>query len=1635
MHLNTSLNKKIRIFALEQKNPTKMNRLISVFFTLLFTISLQAQVLFVKADANGANTGSSWADAYTDLQDAIAAADYGTEIWVAIGTYKPTQGTNRDAFFELKNGVEIYGGFLGSESELEERDYIHNESILSGDIGVEGDISDNSYTIVYSIGTDENTIIEGFTIQGGNANYAGGDVFDTDPKMSGGGMYLTGEETDLRCQVKHCHFKNNHSDARGGGLFIWSGPAAGSTRPNIFANEFTQNNAGTLGGGFYWIGGTTLQDELIPADSLIFNNNNANVGGGIHITSRVNSALTKIRNCIFFENTSSTFGGGLYFREDSFETLGLEFEGCNFEFNNSNSLGGGIYYSGFAEFKNVTLRDCYLGHNLAGTLEDRLDGGGIYLEGYIDTPNSNATLLIDNTRMDWNRGNYGGAVHPNIVGPLLIEVKNSTFQYNTAAFSGGAIYSSLIDQSLRVSNSYFEGNAANDATGGGIHVQSSDVEVTNCVFNANIGKTGAGIRMINGNVTNCVFYENNALQQGGAIRCSQATIANCIFWENTNFGLGPDIYNNSFPITVESCLFSAEDCEGINYDNSNISCSGNTIFGIDPLFTSPDDNDFSVALNSVVRDAADNSFYPTAITEDYFGNPRVLGSNLDIGVYELPVVSIASLTASGGDCEQEDINIGSINYEIFNGVAPLTLTIGEVEFTTNDISGTITDLAGGTFEFTVLDAVGNTANQSVFIPTLPQPTTSVEMTIPTCSSFTNGVLILSAEGETGPFSILWDNEYDGFGQYGIGGGMYAYTLTDSYGCESTGVENLMAPEEIVINGTTENVLCSGGATGQVTIDPTGGTGTLSVQWSPNPNNETGNQLTDVLPGVYSVTVTDELGCGLIEQLIVGSGSSIELNAEVTDAGCTGSPTGAISITNTEDLNYEWSNEMTGATISGLIAGTYTVTATDENDCESIETYTVYAGAPISFSPTLSPIQCTGETNGSIDLNIENTNGLNFTWSPNANGQTGTFITELAAGTYFLTVTDGVDCPSYAEYTISEPSEIVLTPLFTNPSCLGGSDGTISLFAEGGTVDATDDYSYQISPSLTEDANGLFSGASAGEYQVFVMDANACSTETIVVVEEGDPITINGIANDVNCFNENTGSIELLGTAGSTYTWSPNANGQATDIITGLAPDTYAVTVVDEMGCQGFNEFVVAEPSEISLSSSTENVSCIGGDDGLININASGGTPFADCEYDYTVSPDLSLSSCGVFIGATLGNYTLTATDANGCQMSTTVEVIENEALNAVLSVSDASCPGATNGSVNVEITGGEAPYMIEGETENLGAGDYSIQITDINNCEFTSTFTISEGEGLSLDFEIENESCAGNSDGSVEIIVLGGVPPYTIEGETDNLSAGEYEVTILDSNDCAVTGNFTISGNTGPTISLETTDVSCPTYNDGFVELTITGGMPPYSIVGDTDNLSAGEHEITVSDSNNCSTTTSFVISQPNPLNFDFDIINAETSSSTDGSIFIENITGGTAPYNFEWENGETTEDIINISAGIYNLLITDDNDCSYSFGFEVDYNTAVNNLSSLGWELSLQPNILTERRNALLILDADQNTKAVLHVYNTIGQLAEERVIDVISGRQQLVLKTESLTSGVYFVRLDVEGLGAEVLRLIVVD
>ena len=191
-----------------------------LFITCLTTwsLSLQAQTIrYVNHAATGANTGQNWQDAYTDLQLAMQTAQAGDEIWVAGGVYFPTTTTNRLATFEQPSGVGLFGGFAGNETNRSERNWTLHETVLSGDIGLPGDSTDNVFNVVYMFQPDSNTVLDGFTICYGQADSTDGAFGSYDRLICGGGLYIDAGTWDAYADVRHCVFRQNTATQLGGG--------------------------------------------------------------------------------------------------------------------------------------------------------------------------------------------------------------------------------------------------------------------------------------------------------------------------------------------------------------------------------------------------------------------------------------------------------------------------------------------------------------------------------------------------------------------------------------------------------------------------------------------------------------------------------------------------------------------------------------------------------------------------------------------------------------------------------------------------------------------------------------------------------------------------------------------------------------------------------------------------------------------------------------------------------------------------------------------------------------------------------------------------------------------------------------------------------------------------------------------------------------------------------------------------------------------------------------------------------------------------------------------------------------------------------------------------------------------------
>jgi hypothetical protein len=313
-------------------------------------------IIYVKADATGANNGTSWADAYTDLQAAMTAANSGDEIWVAAGTYKPTTGTDRTATFQLKNGVALYGGFAGGETARDQRDWETNVTILSGDIGTLGDNSDNSYHVVTGSGTDETAVLDGLTVTGGNADS------DSPPNYHGGGMYNDNTSSTLANVI----FSDNSAVSGGGMYNDWH------SHPMLANSTFSGNSADGAGGGM-----SNEHDSKPTLTNCTFNGNSANYGGGM-FNLHSNPMLT---NSTFCDNSADWGDGGGMSNWSSNPTL------TNSTFSDNSALSGGGMFNYY--HSNPTLTNCTFSDNSASY------GGAIY--SYWSDPRLRNTIVANST--------------------------------------------------------------------------------------------------------------------------------------------------------------------------------------------------------------------------------------------------------------------------------------------------------------------------------------------------------------------------------------------------------------------------------------------------------------------------------------------------------------------------------------------------------------------------------------------------------------------------------------------------------------------------------------------------------------------------------------------------------------------------------------------------------------------------------------------------------------------------------------------------------------------------------------------------------------------------------------------------------------------------------------------------------------------------------------------------------------------------------------------------------------------------------------------------------------------------------------------------------------------------------------
>ena len=870
---------------------------------------------------------------------------------------------------------------------------------------------------------------------------------------------------------------------------------------------------------------------------------------------------------------------------------------------------------------------------------------------------------------------------------------------------------------------------------------------------------------------------------------------------------------------------------------------------------------------------------------------------------------------------------------------------------------TASGLSAGIYSVTVSDLNGCsvTANATVTGPSGTLAATAAETKVVTCFGGADGTATVYPSLGWGSYSYTWNNTQTGATASGLSAGTYTVTVADFNGCTVTATATVTGPSGTLAASAAETkvVTCFGGSDGTATVYPSSGWGGFTYLWN---NTQTGATASGLSAGTYTVTVSDLHGCTTTASATVtGPAASLAASAAETKVvTCFGGSDGEATVYASDgwgSYTYLWNNTQTGATATGLSAGTYTVTVSDGNNCSVTATATV-TGPIAALDATAAGtkvVTCFGGTDGEATAYPSfGWGGYTYLWN---NTQTGSTATGLSAGTYSVTVTDMNNCTTVATASVSGPSgSLAASAAGTKVvSCFGGTDGEATVYPSSGWGS----YSYLWNNTQT----GLTAtGLSAGDYTVTITDGHSCAVTAAATVS-GPAASLEANAAGtkvVSCFNGADGHATVyasFGWGGYTYLWN---NAQTNATATALSAGTYTVTVSDLNGCTVTATASVIGPAAWIDASATETkvVTCFGGSDGEATVYPS----FGWGTYTYLWN---NTQTGATATGLSAGNYSVTVTDFYDCKTIATASVSQPAfALAATAAGSKVvTCFGGTDGEATVTPTNGWGGYTyLWNNTQtgaiatSLSAGNYTVTVSDLNGCHVTATATV-YGPSAALAAsaaETKPVSCFGESNGAATVYPNNGWGSYSFTWNNSQtgatatgLSVGTYTVTVLDGNGCTTTATAYVSQPDAALTSsyLKTDVLGCHGDLTGAIDLTVTGGTSPYYFVWtgagvdataeDQTGLAAGTYNVTITDARSCTTSTSAVISQPDQLTANPIVTDVLCNGNPTGAVDPQ-IAGGTLNYNYSWDDFNLSSDAIltGVTAGTYHLTVTDNNSC-----------------------------------------------------------------------------------------------------------
>lgn len=1008
-------------------------------------------------------------------------------------------------------------------------------------------------------------------------------------------------------------------------------------------------------------------------------------------------------------------------------------------------------------------------------------------------------------------------------------------------------------------------------------------------------------------------------------------------------------------------------------------------------------------------------------------DPTLICGNILVGEDPPPTIN-ATVTAIS--CPGE--NDGSIVLDV-SGVGPTY----NYQWSINGLgnANTASGLSAGDVTVTVTD--NGTGLQTIETITVPSPAPldiSFNVTDASCSDGADGSINLAVTGGTGPYAYNWSPSGTNTSQNnGLAPGDYFVTVTDANGCTATGGPYTVgSPSPISISViSVQNVQCASDETGAIAIAVNGGSPPYNIDWNGDLSDNTTTQ-SNLTAGSYSVVVMDANNCSasLDNINILSSFDPIIISLSLAHIPNQGGGTGAINATvsggtGPGTYSFSWTGpsgfNSNGEDINNLsTTGEYCLQVTDNNNC--VETVCADLGNLLEINSFNIVKACENICNGAVDISI--VGGLpggtaTFAWqrvgeNPVLSSQED--LNDVCAATYRVTVVkDGQELTGTFEVTNFD-----LDITATQTPSTDGSNGTISINIAGGNSG----YTIQWDNGDTgPNADELPPGEICAD---ITSVANGCTTRECFQISALPFELVRMDVTETTCSGRSDGLVEVeVGGGVTPYTLNvtgrpalTQSNSTGVFNIPGLATGNYDLVLTDALGSRLDPRVVVPEVTPIEVSWEVVNDTEDTGGTGSITLDIAGGRAPYNVAWNANINgPQPIQLACGT--------YAPIITDANGCvKEAIQIEVL---CLGDEVATANVGCPGDTNGSLSLSLTG-SAPYQFQWKDEqtgenieanesiqNLAAGEYTVTVTDNSGAVLVRTYEI--GTQSSLRFNTLETvssyngfavSCSYASDGILRAVGGGNQGMLTYEwlnsdgaavstSSTFNTAApGIYTVRIFD-DVCMVEETIEATAPDGLQVqAVNIKEITCSNEVDGQINVLASGGIAPYlyrwssNDFGDEARfLTAGDYTVTVTDANNCVDAATFTLAEPSPLEV---VIETEPETENCNGVARAIVTGGTEPYFYNWVKpaGQTTEEISGLCNGTYFVEVTDANGCTSALG-EVSGVVKDKRFPCFEERVVLTPD-QDGLNDDLIIFCAEDFPQNKIEIYNRWGQLVYEQ-------------------------------------------